>query len=239
MRQPQERVRQAGVSVMEAMVALLLGAFVVHLGLSTVLSLQRQQERSSRRLEALLASRVASTVLRGELERGRPGRDWSVGPDSVALRAFRGTGVICELGLAAGEIAVAYVGDRLPDPAKDSVEIIDSEGSLAHFDLLDSKPLSRPCIVASTAEALLEWRVDGTVPSDAVVARVFEVGSYHLVGSALRYRIGAGGRQPLTPEVWRDAGTGLALSESAAVMTLEPLPGHGPPRSEFLVWLAR
>ena len=35
---------------------------------------------------------------------------------------------------------------------------------------------------------------------EPVLLRVFEKGSYHLTGRAFRYRVGLGGRQPLTPE---------------------------------------
>ncbi len=41
------------------------------------------------------------------------------------------------------------------------------------------------------------------MPEESIVlARLFERGSYHVSGAALRYRRGRGGRQPLTPEVF-------------------------------------
>jgi hypothetical protein len=55
------------------------------------------------------------------------------------------------------------------------------------------------------------WREDGRrdgllvpEPTDPVLGRIFEGGSYHFSGGALRYRRGAGGRQPLTPERVRE-----------------------------------
>ena len=48
-------------------------------------------------------------------------------------------------------------------------------------------------------------------------ALVFESGTYYLSQRALRYRIGAEGRQPLTDELLRDAGSAMAMS--AATMT--------------------
>lgn len=225
-----------GTSIVEALVALLLGLFVVHLGLTTIQRLKGFQERAARRHDTLTASRISRTVLRGELARGEAGVDWIVARDSVAVRAFRGTGAVCPSAGGVDELVVAYRGDRLPDPVKDSVEVTTAEGERAVLDLLSSDPSPGACPGASPGESPTRWRVDGTVPTGTVLGRIFESGSYHLTGAALRYRIGAGGRQPLTPSVWRDAGTGMFIGDSAVVLELEPRPGYGPPRSGFLVW---
>lgn len=225
-----------GTSMVEALVALLLGLFVVHLGLTTIQRLRTFQERSGRRHDTLTATRISRTVLRGELARGLAGVDWTVGRDSVAVRAFRGTGVVCLDGTGADELLVAYRGDRLPDPVKDSVEVTTTAGERAVLDLLSSRPSTAACPGASPVEAPTRWRVDGTIPDGAVLARIFESGSYHLTDAAFRYRIGAGGRQPLTPSVWRDAGTGMSVVDGAVVLELEPRAGYGSRRSGFLVW---
>jgi len=228
-----------GASILEVLVAMLLGVFLLQLGLSTIQHLREQQQRAERRLDVLAASRVAGTVLRGELVRGGRSSDRSVGPDSIALRAFRGTGVVCALGATPDEVVVAFRGDRGPDPSKDSLEVTGREGRIHVRGLRAVSPAHASCPVADPRERALRLSVEGSVPSDAILVRIFESGSYHLTGSALRYRIGAGGRQPLTPEVWRDGGTGIVSRDSLLVLELDPLPGHGAWRSRFLAWAGR
>ena len=217
--------------------ALLLGLFLMHLGLETVLRMDRFQEHLERRHEALLSSRIARSVLRGEL--ARSGGAWTSAGDSLRLRASRGTGVVCDVGPAADELLVSFRGDRYGDPAKDSVELVTSRGDITVMALRSSAPAASLCALGVAGEETRVWRVEGTVPPDVVLARIFEVGSYHLAGSALRYRVGGGGRQPLTPEVWEDAATRLSQEDSALVLELAPRPGYGPLRSGFLWWLAR
>lgn len=229
--------RRRGASIVEALVGLLLGLLVVHLGLTTMRRLESFEDRSSRRHDALLSTRIVRTVLRGELARGAAGTDWTVGGDSVPLRAFRGTGVVCSVSTVGRRLVVAYLGDRHPDPVKDSVEITGADGGVTVVGLSSWIPSVTPCPLATASEAVHEWTLDTAPPDDALVARVFESGSYHLVGSALRYRIGAGGRQPLTPEVWRDGATGLTPLDSVVVLELAPRPGYGPDRAEFLAWI--
>lgn len=217
--------------------ALLLGLFLVHLGLGTLRRLDGFQERAGRRQDALLASRIAGTVLRGEL--ARTDGTWRVADDSMALRAFRGTGVVCAVGPGSDELTVAYRGDRYGDPGKDSVEVVTGEGAVSVLDLRSAAPSTIVCPRALAGEEIRTWRLDDSVPADAVLARLFEPGSYHLTGSALRYRIGSGGRQPLTPEVWRDATSRLVTVDSAVILELAPLPGYGQGRSVFLGWAGR
>ena len=70
-----------------------------------------------------------------------------------------------------------------------------------------------------------------------VVARLFERGSYHLSDATLRYRRGASGRQPLTPEVWSVA-TGWRLSGQRLGVAFTPARTAGSTWSGFLAWLA-
>ena len=218
--------------------ALLLGLFLIHLALTTVTELSARQAEASRRLDALTAARVTRTVLRGELDRGRPD-DWIVRDDSLRLRAFRGTAIVCQVDSSAAALTVGYRGDRLPEPTKDSVELIGGDGSVVRLALDGSTSTSQPCPLAEPGEEVLRWLLSGPPPAEVVVARLFESGSYHLAGSALRYRRGAGGRQPLTPEVWRDPATGFASADSSAFMTLTSTVPQGTVDDEFLVWLRR
>ena len=223
---------------MEAVVALLLGGFLLHLGLTTMHQLQLHEARTRNRRDALLAERIARVVLRGEL--ARADGTWRVGEDSVALRSYRGTGIVCGPGPATGELIVAYRGDRLPDPRKDSVELTTETGVVSVFALASTEPGTGACPGAAAGEETMRWSVDGLVPLDVVMARVFESGTYHLVGSALRYRIGRGGRQPLTPRVWEDERTGFGVGDAAVRLELHRRAGYGAGSStEFLVWRRR
>ena len=116
------------------------------------------------------------------------------------LRAFRGTGIVCPPDGISNELVVSFRGDRQPDPEKDSVLLIGVDGSRTVAGLSGVGTAQEACGVGPRPPAL--WRLDRPVPVDIVLARLFERGSYHLSGSALRYRRGGSGRQPLTPEVW-------------------------------------
>ncbi len=181
--------------------ALLTGLLVVQLGL-VVLARQREvQLRLTERAEALAAVRIVRDLVAGELHRGRPGRDWVADAgDSVGLRSFRGLGGVCPSRPSSTEILVAYEGIRAPAPSKDSVLLMDERGRWAARSLEAAGPARDGC-PAAPGVAVQRWRLDRDPPVGVVLARVFEHGSYHLSGQALRYRRGAAGRQPLTPEV--------------------------------------
>jgi hypothetical protein len=49
------------------------------------------------------------------------------------------------------------------------------------------------------ADALQRWRWEPTIEAP-LLGRIFERGTYHVEDESVRYRVGAGGRQPLTPE---------------------------------------
>lgn len=229
------RVRgRAGFSAPEAIVALLLGLVVTHLGLTTMAALRESHSRMAARTDRLVAMRVARHVLRRELRHGVPGADWWVDDDSLYLRAFRGTALVCGPDTASAEVTVGYRGDRRPDPAKDSVLFFDATGRRAVRALAAVSTASVPCPLASAGE-VETWRLDAPPPPGAVVAKLFERGSYHLVSAALRYRRGASGRQPLTPEVWSSA-TGWSPSEARLGVEVHPAdPAHAS-WSAFLAW---
>ena len=220
--------------------ALVLGLFVVHMGLTTVGELHRSGLRLSARQDALLSLRTVRHVLRRELGHADPGRDWSVAGDSLSIRAFRGTGLVCpELPSSTGSV-VAYRGERAPDPSKDSVEVTYSNGLVRHSDLTWVGSATGSCGTPDPSEVASLWRTDPPFGEGAVLARVFERGSYHLSGAALRYRRGGGGRQPLTPASWSDADTGWRVAGGRVAVELVPrtLAG-GRPWSGFLAWLVR
>ncbi len=227
----------AGASLAEALVGLLLGLGILHVGLTTLTEVRDAYASLTGRLDALTSGRIARTVLRQDLARGVVGVDWWGDSDSLRLRAFRGTGVVCAAGRSANEVVVAYRGDRLPDPAKDSLEVTTGEGVVHPLDLSGSPAAAVTCPGTDSAEVALRLTAAWAIPPGALFVRVFESGSYHLTGSALRYRVGSGGRQPLTPEVWVDGGTGFLHSDSTLRIRWQPAERLARPASEFLGWV--
>jgi hypothetical protein len=229
-------MKRAGVSAPEAIVALLLGLFIVHLGFSTMAQLRTAHDRLAMRTDGLVAMRLGRHVLRRELRHGRPGQDWWSDGDSLWLRAFRGTAVVCPYDTATVEVTVSYRGDRRADPSKDSVLLISPLGDREVRGLSSVTAAAEPC--GSLASAAFEsWRLDAPVLPGSVIARLYERGSYHVNASALRYRRGASGRQPLTPEVWSSE-TAWVRSGGRLVLSVDHGdPSAGGPWSAFLSWL--
>ena len=79
------------------------------------------------------------------------------------------------------------------------------------------------------------WTIDPPVPG-ALVARIFERGSYHVSGGALRYRRGMGGRQPLTLDVFDDDRSTVEARAAEVIFTLvaDRLPPGGETNSAVL-----
>jgi hypothetical protein len=200
----------SGVSLLEMLVALVVGLLVSSLGLATLAKFHAARVDMSARTDALAALRAGRHVLRSELRDGLPGRDWTPSTDSVALRAFRGVGRLCAVDSVAPRVTVAYRGLRSPDPSKDSVLFVTEHGLTSVRALLSRTSASTPCAGAYDASSEL-WTLDQPGDPTFVAGRVFERGSYHLAAAALRYRRGASGRQPLTPEVLSTA-SGLEIS---------------------------
>jgi hypothetical protein len=129
-------------------------------------------------------------------------------------------------------LVVSYRGDRAPDPSKDSVLLVTGTGLSVVRALVGTGAASTPC--PTWAGASTRWRLDLGAPARVVVARLFERGSYHLADAALRYRRGASGRQPLTPEVWT-AATTWDLNPDRIGVALVPSTS-GPPWNGFVAW---
>lgn len=194
------RSSESGTSVVEALVALMLGLLLVRGGWAVLASQRRATEAVVRGAEVQEVGRTVRRVLSGELRSAVPGRDWrAFGGDSLVLRAFRGAGLACASGAGpARSWTVSYRGMRAPNPAKDSVLVLTTAGGWEAREVTSVDRSGAPCIPVPRAEGY-RLTLDREVRS-AVLFRVFERGSYHLDSRAFRYRIGLGGRQPLTPE---------------------------------------
>jgi hypothetical protein len=186
----------------ELLVALTLGVLLMTGVVGFVAASSRWADRISARADALELARTVWVVLDQELRPGVPLRDWRLESErAVALRAFRGVGRVC--GPAGGRWAVAWRGLRVPDPARDSVLVLAVDGGWRAAPLLASSAGGTGCDLAEGESGrVLDWT--GSADVDPVLVRVFEAGRYSLEDGAFRYRRGAGGRQPLTPERVRD-----------------------------------
>lgn len=196
---------------MEVLVALLLGLFLLQAGMWAVARARTQHQRLVMRAEGLAAVRLAATLLRQETSVGTEGLDWEVSGDALSLRAFRGTGLVCGVLSGPDSVVTSFHGYRRPDPSKDSVVLVYPDGGREVTALRGFAAASDTVCGSGPLEARMVLRLASTVPPGPVVARVFERGAYALSGRALRYQRGAGGRQPLTPELWGPATAWLAV----------------------------
>jgi len=216
-------------------VALLLGLLVVHMGLDTLARLRATQARLATRGDGIVALRVGRHTLRRELRFGVQGRDWAADSDSLALRAFRGTALVCPADSAAVSLSVAFRGDRAPDVTKDSVLLVTEGGSRTARALVAIGAPSGACVGAPPEGFVAAtWTVETVAPAGAVVAMLFEHGSYHLVDGALRYRRGRSGRQPLTPEVWASTSGWITSDGHLGVELIPGSPDVGRPWAGYL-----
>lgn len=186
---------RAGITLPELILVAWLFA-VVLLGLARFASAQgRLAALGYDRIRAADAARTADLILGGEL-RYTSAPDRTAATDSVRVRAIRGAGAVC--GRADAEVRVRYRGLRAPDPEKDSVLLITGSDTGGSVHAVTASALDSSC------GSGVRLTLDPPPPSPAGLALLFESGSYHLTGGALRYRRGRGGRQPLTEVLLRD-----------------------------------
>lgn len=219
---------RGGFTLVELVVALALGGIVTASLLGVLSGTRRLAQVHAIRVEWAEALRTAESVLVGELRFLDPRADiYEVGADSLALRAFRGSGVVCRV--VNGSILVRYQGVRAPEPAKDSLLVVDAPGRERALPLEASDRMEGGCALRD-GESLYRLHAGEIVAVGALVL-VFESASYHLAASALRYRRGLSGRQPLTAEIVDDGASTFTLypDEPAfeATLVLEPMGGSG------------
>lgn len=191
-----QRSGQAGFAAVEWVVAITFTLVLVALSAQSVQHFVRTGFARLARAEWDQQATLAGSVLAAELGRASTPEDWTVhSGDSVRVRAFRGTGWICGIQPAPNpRVIVVLTGDRLPNPAKDSILIHGAQGQP------NVRPLRRrwsgvtcPALPLMPAEA---WDVGGVTPTQGLL-RFFESGAYSVSRGSLRYRAGRGGRQPV------------------------------------------
>lgn len=197
---------RAGHTLPELAVALLLAGIVGAAVLALLTSSTHAVRQLLARSDQAEVRRTVAALLHEELSVGVAGRDWSVdGESAVRLRAFRGYARVCSAD--GGTLTVAWRGQRVPDPTRDSVLVLAGDGRWHPVDLAwegaapdpgRCGPLAEEGILRERAGG---WRLSGAVPGAPLLLRYFEQGRYSLEDGAFRYRQGTGGRQPLTPEL--------------------------------------
>ncbi len=177
---------RSGTSLAEAPVALLIGLLVLQLALTSLARMRGVQSRLTSRAEFIGSMRVLRQTIRQEIRVGLRERDAVLGADSISLRAFRGTAIVCRRE-SPTDYLLSFRGYRTSDTSKDSVLVIGPDGQTEVAALLSSGQTPDQCDGGAGASARV-WRLDRETRADAVVIRLFERGSYHLSGSALQYR---------------------------------------------------
>jgi prepilin-type N-terminal cleavage/methylation domain-containing protein len=193
------RARARGFTLAELIVTMTLLGILAALVFGALAANVRLARLLAQRIVEADAVRTATTVLGGELRRASARDIAAVGFDSIALRAFRGIAVAC--GGASNGVLVHFRGDRMAEPTKDSAIWIGASGRPTSIAIDGVQPASSTSCVGVEAGAVQLWRTSPQVGGRGVLL-LFERGTYHLSGGALRYRLGAAGRQPLTADLF-------------------------------------
>lgn len=212
-------MKRPGHTLVELLFALTLGGMIATVALKllqTQMTVARVTAERGRRAEAL---RTAAQVLTAETRLLVPERDVrALGPDSIALRAFRGAGIVCAL--EGTRAHLRFRGSRAPDPTKDSILVLRDTIFEAVGALVASVPAAG--CAAAAGEQIFALSSNLLLQTGDAVA-LFESGSYYLADGALRYRLGREGRQPVTNELFENRRTSFEApggADAHALLTL-------------------
>lgn len=137
--------------------------------------------------------RSARTIMTSELRALTPADFHAMARDSIAMRIFRGLGIVCDY--SAGRLLVRYQGLRLPDFTKDSILVFGEHRTGTFAGVTET---NAGCPPRPDEQILI---ISSSMPiRPGAVLLFYETGAYHLSAKALRYRRGLEGRQPLTDE---------------------------------------
>lgn len=211
-----QRSGRGGFAAFEWVLAITLTLVLVALSAQSVQHFVRRGFARLARAEWDQQAALAGSVLAAELGRASTPEDWTVhSGDSVRVRAFRGTGWICGTQPApTPRVIVVFAGDRLPNPAKDSILIHGAQGRPSVRPLRGRRSgVTCPALPLTPAEA---WDVGGAIPTQGLL-RLFESGAYSVSDGSLRYRAGRGGRQPVVGSTF-DTASGLSAGPTAGLV---------------------
>jgi hypothetical protein len=206
---------RAGFTLLEALAGLLVSGILMSVLTATIVTQARLTSAVSHSAEATEATWITSALLSDELRTARPDTDLSASStEALAIRAFRGIAIVCDT--ADGRATARWSGTRLPEPSKDS--LLHDE----HARAFSLSAMARDCSVLP-GETRVAFVPEVPVEPGEILL-LFERGSYHLSDRALRWRVGAAGRQPLTAEAFDDAHTGFDAAQPAQWADLAPAP---------------
>jgi hypothetical protein len=187
---------RVGHSLVELIVATTVGGAFLALLAGLLAAEARLARTTAEHVARQDALRVTWTVLSGELRYLDPLRDIGArAADSIVLRVVRGVLLPCE---APG--VYRYRGLREPNSDKDSLVAVRTAVVLPVR--LAATPAADAC-GAPGPDPLLRLQAPLPAVEAGEPLLLFEAGVYFLHTRALRYRLGAAGRQPLTGE-WFD-----------------------------------
>lgn len=197
-----------GASLGELAVVLLITGLVAAALAGLLHGHERLARTSAEHLARTETVRIAGAVIGAELRWLAPDRDiHAAAGDSVAIRALRAFAMAC--GGNGSATYARYRGLREPDPDKDSVVVLRPSGRETVFPLDGAAPEPDACATTGGEEVYRLVLPEPVPPGTPLL--FYESGSYHLTDNALRYRRGAAGRQPLTPELLDPERTRIAL----------------------------
>lgn len=132
---------------------------------------------------------------------------------ALAVRAPRGSGPLCS---AVGRtVSLRYSGSRRPDPETDSLLLVTERGA--------EETRAVAAVSGSGCGGTgLTLSLDQPTAVRAGFGVVFEPGSYHASGGAIRYRLGRAGRQPLTEAFFSRATFAPGPGAAGLLVHLEP-----------------
>lgn len=208
------RARAGVVTIPELILVLWLFGLLTTAMASFSIGLGRLSAAQRDRVRTQELVRTTRVVLRAELRHGLPAQVLAGGGDSLRVRAARGAGVVCLIDGA--DLLVAYRGVRQPEPDKDSVLLVGPEGIITADAIRSAAPSDR---CGGSLRIRSGPGADGLDGDAGTIAVVFEGGVYQVADGALRYRRGAGGRQPLT-EALLDRRSRLGLLRDRVVVAL-------------------
>ena len=200
-----------GRSLIELVTVLAAGAIITGAAAATLVTGSGLGRLGAGRAETLADRRLAVTLLGHEVRTIVAGTDgFEMAADTVALRAFRASAIVCAADAASARLRVR--GLRQPDPLKDSMIVLASTGPERVFPFASA---ARVGVTAACPALPDEYHMElrpgtGLVAGD--ITLFFERGAYHFSTGALRYRRGGSGRQPLTALSFDDDSTDFVLA---------------------------
>lgn len=208
--------RRAGAVSVSELVLVFWAFALILIALAEFVAGQGRLARRQRDLVRLReAHRTVEIILGNEL-RDLTGADIiRGGGQTLAIRAPRGSGPVCA---ADGRsVSLRYSGSRQPAPEKDSVLLLAAGGA--------TEIRAVAAVSGGACGNLgLTLSLDHEMDVRARFGVVFEPGSYHASGGAIRYRLGRAGRQPLTEAFFARAAFAPGSGAAGLLVHLEPHP---------------